>query len=178
MILLLTGDVHSGKTTLLGAALREPGERSLDVRGFLSESVREGDEILGYDLVEQGGERRLPLLRTTGGEGAQETGRYFLLPEGLAVAEEILLAGRDADLLVVDEVGPLELKGAGLWPALRRLLLPPATCLLLVVRAGLLADLQRVLEPNETQVHDLRDDRSPARLAAAILSLARRRDRD
>ncbi len=176
MILLLTGDVHSGKTTCLGAALRELEERSLEVRGFLSESVHDGDEILGYDLVEQGGERRLPLLRTTGAEGAARTGRYFLLPDGLAVAEEVLRAGGNAELVVVDEVGPLELGGEGLWPALRPLLFPPAAPTLLVVRARLLADLRRELAPNETSVHDLRDDRSPARLAAAIRALTSRRD--
>lgn len=143
MIRVLTGPLHSGKTSRLKAVVKRLKSRGVRTVGFLSEAVLEDREIAGYDLFDLGSERSEPFLRR-GGEGdRQRTGPYGVVPEGLAKAEAILEGGRDAGLLVVDEVGPLEMRGGGLWPSLERVL-PVSNCLVVVQERVLEEFLDRV----------------------------------
>lgn len=143
MIRVLTGPIHSGKTSRLKAVVRRLRSRGVRIDGFLSEAVLEDREIAGYDLLDLGSERSEPFLRR-GGEGdRQRTGPYSVVPEGLAKAEAIIERGRDAGLLVVDEVGPLEMRGGGLWPSLERAL-SFSNCLIVVQERVLEEFLDRV----------------------------------
>ena len=60
-------------------------------------------------------------------------------------------------LLVVDEVGPLELRGGGLWPALRDALEAPGPTLLCVVREDILGEFAARLAPLIPAVFDVND---------------------
>jgi nucleoside-triphosphatase THEP1 len=89
--------------------------------------------------------------------GAEQAGPYVFVPATLERARAII---RDADpsgLLVVDEVGPLELAGGGLWPALRDVLRRQDRTTLLVVREEILAGLSAALAPVVPVVFDVRD---------------------
>ena len=71
-------------------------------------------------------------------------------------------------VLVVDEVGPLELRGGGVWPALRDVLWRPDGTILLVAREEILADLAAALAPAVPGVFDVRDPDVLARLEARL----------
>lgn len=146
---MLTGPVHSGKSTFLDDVVFELREGGWNVGGFLSESIWEAAECTGYDLVDLIEDKTYPYIRRKGEETWQRTGSFFFIPEGLKKAQAIIRRDRQTDLLVVDEIGPLELAGKGLWPALKDILFPPPTNLLLVVRDSLRdAWLQRLASPN------------------------------
>ena len=81
-----------------------------------------------------------------GAPGAVRIGRYAFAPEAFTWANEHLLnelSRACVKWLVVDEVGPLELRGEALDPALRRILAQgnPELNLVLVVREGLEDDV-------------------------------------
>ncbi len=158
MIFILTGPVHSGKTTLLEKAVHVFREHKVKVDGFLSKALREGQELIGYDLFDLREGSSIPLLRTKGEKEWQRVGSYFFLPSGLDEAERIILRSKDADLSVVDEIGPLELSGKGFWPALKQVLFPPQAVYLIVVRERILEDFFGVLERSQTRVFDIRDE--------------------
>lgn len=155
MIFILTGPVHSGKTTLLKKVLPELKEGKLRICGFLSEVVLKNDKIIGYDLFDLKEEKTLPFIRRSGEKAWQKIGSFYFIPEGLAEASKIILCGRDADILVVDEVGPLELAGKGLWPALKQALSKPLTNHLLVVRKDILEDFIARLGKSRVKVFDI-----------------------
>lgn len=84
----------------------------------------------------------VPMEREAGTPGAIQIGRYTFAPEAFEWANDQLLTEvlrPAAKWLVVDEVGPLELQGEALDPALRHILelAPPDLNLVLVVREGL-----------------------------------------
>ncbi|MCK4601753.1 MAG: DUF2478 domain-containing protein, partial [Phycisphaerae bacterium] len=62
--------------------------------------------------------------------------------EGLAFGREAL--GRPAELVIVDEFGPLELRGGGWRGAVETLLTASAGVVLLVVRDGLVEEVRRL----------------------------------
>ncbi len=156
MIVVLSGPVHAGKTTLLERATALWTARGLICAGFLSPAVTDEAGEGGYDLVELPTGRRRPYLRRRGPEGAERVGPYVFVPETLERARAIIRAAGAAEPLVVDEVGPLELEGGGLWPALRPALEPAGRGLLLVVRETLVGDLAARLAPAVPAVFDVR----------------------
>lgn len=152
MIYLLTGPVGGGKTTFLERGLQSLRERHPHLDGYLGLRVCAGGETVGYDLRDLRTEARIPLLRRCGEADGFRVGPYVLLPRGLAAAEEIIRRGAAADLLIVDEVGPLELAGGGVWPALIGEFSARNRPALIVVRETLVDDIRAALAGREMTV--------------------------
>jgi nucleoside-triphosphatase THEP1 len=117
---------------------------------------------VGFEAVDVGSGERWPLahtdpstiLRQGSGQssghgrelGGPRVGPYSFDPDGLARALEVLIraATTGCDLLMVDEIGPLELKqGEGFAPILDLLPVEGPTHTLIVVRPALLDQLLR-----------------------------------
>lgn len=140
-LFVLTGPVHSGKTTFLAGAAARWRASGIDVGGFLSEARRAGGGLDGYDLVDMKDGTSALFLTRSGEPDWPSIGPYRFVSEALERARGILLRDRDADLVVVDEVGPAELEGGGLWPALAEALASGTRCLF-VVRDTILEELR------------------------------------
>jgi len=168
MIFILTGPVHSGKTTLLKNVIRELREQKYKTGGFLSEPILKNEETVGYDLFDLRKERSFPLIRRTGEKKWQKVGSYFFIPQGLARAEKIILREKDVDILVVDEVGPLELSGKGFWPALKQVIFSPLNIYLLIIRINILEDFLKTLEECEVKIFDIKNKDILSRLIEDI----------
>lgn len=132
-------------------------EQKVNVDGFLSEVVFINKEAIGYDLFDLREKRSVPFIRREGQKNWQRIGPYFFIPQGFAHARKIIFRGKDADLLVVDEVGHLELAQKGLWSALEKVLFRPLTKLLLVVRKTVLEDFLKVLKGKEVRIFDIKE---------------------
>lgn len=157
MIFILTGSVHSGKTSLLKKVVRELKRQEYRPDGFLSEAVSEKGGIAGYDLFDLEKEKSIPLIRREGEKGWQKVGSYFFIPQGLEEAEKIILRGKEADILVVDEVGPLELSGKGFWPALKQVVFQPFNSYILVIRKDIIKDFMAIFGKGGVKIFNIKD---------------------
>jgi nucleoside-triphosphatase THEP1 len=157
MILVLTGPVQGGKTTFLEGSLARWASRGLAPGGFLSVAVTGASGATGYDLLELKTGRRHPYLRREGKPDAERIGPFFFVLETLELARSIIREADPRELLVVDEVGPLELLGGGLWPALREALSRPGLRCLFVVREEILEDVVVAIAPGVPRIFDVRD---------------------
>jgi len=119
---LVTGDRGAGKTlfcrALVEAVRALPGPPV--VGGVLSPRVYEVAEQVGIDVedLRTGQRRRLASLRAPGEaplSAATQLWRFD--PEALAWGNQVLRAATPCGLLVVDELGPLELEEGRGWPA-------------------------------------------------------------
>jgi iron complex transport system ATP-binding protein len=152
VITILTGPVGSGKTTFLERSLPSLRERHPNLDGYLSLRVLADGETAGYDLRDLRTAARTPLLRRRGDADGPRVGPYVLLPRGLAAAGEIIRRGDPADLLIVDEVGPLELAGGGVWPVLIGELSGRNRPALVVVRESLVDRVRAAFAGRELEV--------------------------
>ncbi len=114
-LFLVTGASGAGKTEFLTALVERLKARGLRVGGLLSPGTHEGGVRTGFDVVDLATGRRAALSRRGGPpEWPALAGPFHFSPEGLSLGREALAV--DADVSVVDEVGPLELSGGG-WAA-------------------------------------------------------------
>ncbi|MEZ0320116.1 MAG: nucleoside-triphosphatase [Pyrobaculum sp.] len=110
MKVAVSGRPGSGKTTLELKVVDVARRAGVKVGGFVTLEVREGGAMIGFDVVTIPDGRRAPLARV--GVGAPRVGRYVVDLGACAFMSSALMAA-DADLLVVDEIGPMESKCPG-----------------------------------------------------------------
>ena len=139
-IAVICGARDSGKTSAAEALSGRLRSQGLRVGGVLSEAaVSEGTKI-SYSFRDL----------STGGQSLYATRRRGVIPHGL-LAYEFLAEGVEfgcaavrraaadrVDVLIVDEIGPLEAGGAGLWPPCREILAAFPGRIVLTVRPELL----------------------------------------
>ncbi len=143
-IILWVGPKHSGKTRSAGRLVEAACGRGFFVAGCLAPSVYADHVLLGFDLVDLRSGRRAPLARRNTGQGQDRS--FHFLAEGLSLGDEALspAATREADLIMVDEYGPRELKSQ-LWRrATDRLVVSTDAVLLLIVREELVDAVLRL----------------------------------
>jgi nucleoside-triphosphatase THEP1 len=172
MILVLTGPVHSGKTSLLENLVRELSEQGVTIEGFLSLAVFRDGEHIGYDLLDLKEHKTRPYIRKEGEPNWERVGPHFFIPEGLETAKKMIWHHREDSVLVVDEAGPLELQGRGLWPALRDTLSNPSLRCLLVVRRNVLGEFRKLLGQIPLKVIHIEDMDAPGLFRNEILKSA------
>ncbi len=144
-------------------------EKTLRIDGYLSEAVWEKEKFIGYDLVDLKENRLFPFIRKEGQEEWEKIGAFFFLPETLDLAKKIIRRSKKEDLCLVDEVGPLELKGQGVWPALEEVLMIPEQDLLLVMRESIMKDFIRKMQRDDFIVYDIEQNKTPLRMVESLV---------
>ncbi len=167
MIAVLTGPVRSGKTTFLLGAVSRWKEAGRPVVGFLSRAVESGRGT-EYELLDIAGGRAMPFLTRADVPGAERVGRYSFIPSALDAARTIIASSVPGQILVVDEVGPRELRGGGVWPAVGAVLAEAGRTVLVTVRETILRDFLLRIGPRPTVTADVRDPLALARLEEAL----------
>lgn len=135
---LIMGPIGAGKTKAAVALAQGLRAQGLPVGGVVSPRVVKGGQTVGYRVRDLEGNERPLCSRDPPGI---EFRRFFFSPEGLAFANAVLArAAQDARVVIVDEVGPLELTGGGLAPGVQAALRSPAF-LVLSVRPWLVGEV-------------------------------------
>jgi nucleoside-triphosphatase THEP1 len=149
--ILLTGERQVGKTTVCKRVAELARGLGYDPAGLLSTALLDKDSLpIAYQaLMVADGEQRL-LARADGDLGGPRTARYSFDADVLSWVMDRLRAAisQGCDLLIVDEIGPLELEQVrGMAPILSDLTRGEGLQSLLVVRPELVEQLQKRL-PN------------------------------
>ncbi|MCU0303812.1 MAG: DUF2478 domain-containing protein [Thermoanaerobaculales bacterium] len=153
---VVTGPPGSGKTPVAEAVAEALAGRGVAVFGFVQPAIREDGEKAGFRLrALPGGETAELARRVAPGEGAAGTS-YRFSPGGFALAARSLARAAPGAVLVVDELGPVELRGGGHWPAVERAVRTGDLAgMVVVVRRTLVPTLVEALDAADAVVVDL-----------------------
>ncbi len=117
-LLIITGEIGTGKTLLCRLLAEAARQAQWQVSGLLSPGRFKGDLKIGFDVVDLRQGKTYPLAELARpGEGGEATPRWRFDPQRLDWGNQVLQNALPTDLLVVDELGPLELKFGQGWQA-------------------------------------------------------------
>ena len=116
---LLTGPIGAGKTTFCRQLAESARSRGWQVAGLLSPAWIEADQKTGILLEDlESGEQRRLAFSTPSPQSDLRVGKWYFDTQVLAWGQQILSNCPACDLLIVDELGPLEFNnGQGLSAA-------------------------------------------------------------
>jgi len=144
-MIILTGGKQSGKSTLAARLAGWLNKRNIAIAGILAEGLWKDDERQGFDLVDLRTGSRTPLARRLTDPNHDAVTPFNFFPQGMIAGAKALDPERcrGSMVILVDEVGRLEMKGEGWARFLDPLLLLEPAVHIWVVRESLVADVCR-----------------------------------
>jgi len=142
-LILWRGVRHSGKSTAVADLAGRARDENFNVAGILSPSIYTNGRLKGFDIVDlRTGARTL--LATCSDDS--KTNRFTFTDIGLKLGRDALApdAARYADLIIVDEFGPIELAGDGWRKSVDSLLTSTDAIVLLVVRDKIVGEVEKL----------------------------------
>jgi nucleoside-triphosphatase THEP1 len=138
-IFILSGAQGTGKTSLLATLVPAMRKEGMVVGGICAPVVHLQGKRVGYDIEDIRTGVRSPLCRLAGVTLLPDVGRFRFLPDGFSAGRRALEIdpAHAPDVLIIDEVGPLELDGKGWADSLETTLPSFPGVIILVVRSEL-----------------------------------------
>ncbi len=108
-IILLSGEIQTGKTNLSREVAQHYKEAGFKVAGLVSPAVFEGGEKTAIEVLNLiSGERQLLAVLRKNHHTYLETKRWSFFPKVVAWGNQVLQNAVPCELLIVDELGPVE----------------------------------------------------------------------
>ena len=135
MVIVVTGAIGIGKTTVCQKVIEIARGQGYSCGGVISHKSQNGD-ILVEDV--ETGETKV--LASTGNiyQGPR-TVRYSFSPESISFGVDAVERGISSDIVLVDELGHLELRGEGFAGVVHRIATGNVKSCILVIRKELLS---------------------------------------
>jgi nucleoside-triphosphatase len=145
--LLVVGEPRSGKTSWCREYIDWRRESGSTVGGILSPAIEDQGQRVGSNALDLLTGQDVPFARLSSHgcvKKGERVGDYTISKDGILFACGAIERAVESscDLVVIDEVGPLELSGKGLMAAVE-MALASSVEVLIVVRSSLKATLER-----------------------------------
>lgn len=158
-LIILSGPRGSGKSTLLFTLLPLLRKEKLKVGGIIAQGLWQNGIRSGFNLLDLESGKYTPLCRRSDENGARQPTPFTFFEEGMASGEKALSVQQcsNADVVIVDEVGPLEIQGEGWAPLLSPLLELDRPVHIWVVRHDCVGAVKRIWGLEDVEVVDVND---------------------
>jgi nucleoside-triphosphatase THEP1 len=157
-VVVVTGPGNGGKTETAIALVDELRAMDVPIFGFVQPGEFADGQKTGFRLrdVSSGQEAG---LATQGERGEGDFGtRFRFSDEGFRLGREALSRAASESVVIIDELGPVELRGQGHMPAVRRALtVPDLLGAVIVVRRTLVPSLLGELDASDAIIIDVED---------------------
>jgi nucleoside-triphosphatase THEP1 len=139
-VVLITGEIGSGKTTLISAISARLKASGLITGGILATAVYENETKTGYKIHDVATDKEMQLSHINDTAGLARVGRYFFIPEAIEFGRDALSAerNRNSQIVLIDEIGAWELQGQGWAGSLNELIINCNMPLIITVRKSFL----------------------------------------
>jgi len=155
-IFIVSGAIGEGKTSWLIKLTGLMREKGITTGGILALRITHDGIATGYDISDISSGMRTPFLRLTGSE-TMGVERFSVSEEGLAAGQRALdpYANSKMDVVIVDEAGPLELRGMGWSNRIDELINNTRATVIIAVRKNLTGAVIDKFRIPEAQIIDV-----------------------
>ena len=172
--IIITGDVQSGKSTLAALLVQRLKHKNIRAAGIIARGLWKDDKRDGFDIVDLNTGQTTPLARrrTTRADMRNTSQTPFkFLETGVAAGRKALSLEQctHAGLVIVDEIGKLEVRGLGWAPCLAPLLALSQTVHVWIVREHLVKEIRRIWQVAKTEVIHVNDPDALQKLITACV---------
>ena len=123
-IYIITGSIGQGKTTQSQKLVEALKSKNISVCGICSPRIIEDGHTVGYDIVDINTSKRVPFLRIDSYDDFKKIGRYSIYQQAIESGKETLAKASksNTDVIVVDEIGKMELDNEGWFEHITKLI--------------------------------------------------------
>ena len=156
-VVIITGEIHQGKTTFAQKIVADLHEQKIRIAGFFSVGINENGIRTGFNLVDIVSSRQIELCSDKKNEKRLKFGRYYFNSDAISLGNEILNSNNlsDKQLIVIDEVGHLELNGQGWSNAIENIIRSNTVPQLWIVRKSLVQKSTRRWNISNAYIFDI-----------------------
>lgn len=139
-VVVVTGQIKSGKSTLLEKIIKQTKESKLKPAGIISPAIIEQEKRKGYMLIDLISDEQIVLSTIIENKELIRVGSYFFYPQSIENGKKWLQLDyiKNFDFVVIDEIGPWELKQHGWASSLNDIVRKYKKPVILVVRNSIL----------------------------------------
>jgi nucleoside-triphosphatase THEP1 len=161
-VIIITGEREQGKTMFVKKITDDLKELDFSLGGFLSVGIHNSGERTGFKIMDVQTLQQTELCTSVPNDSWIRYGRYYFNPEGISEGNEILNVKNvsEKDLVIIDEVGPLELKGQGWSRSIKNLVNSASVPQLWVVRKSLVNNVLKKWIKGDAYIFDIAEDNS------------------
>lgn len=169
-VFIITGTVGQGKTTNIEKIASVLKKNEIPVGGFYSPRIMKNDKTIGYDIVNISNNQRTVFLRQANGEACERIGKFKIFDEGLKKGMEILNDTENCKnkIVVIDEVGALELANRGWAGSIEHLTKQSEIDLIIAVRNSFIEKVIRKWNFNHYFIYDT-NEKDAAKISDSII---------
>jgi nucleoside-triphosphatase THEP1 len=159
-IVIITGDIGQGKTTIAQMVVNTLRERNIKVKGFLSVGINDNGVRTGFNLIDIESSEEIELCSIVKDNLRFRIGKYYFNNEAIAKGLHILDTenSEGSQLIVIDEIGPLELSNKGWSGAIEKICKSSTLPQLWVVRENIINKIVRKWNIGNAYVFDIGKD--------------------
>jgi len=142
-VIIITGSIREGKTSFAKMLIGLFRSHNISAGGIISERISDKESTVGYDLVNIETGERTVFLRLDGECGPDRIGRFSICQDGIKTGNNILnsLIVKKNKVIIIDEVGLLELNGKGWAGSINSIIGISGINLVITVRSTFINDV-------------------------------------
>ncbi len=138
-ILIITGEKNSGKSSKADEIVKFLQKSGKNVQGIISIGIFSGNDKTGYNAVDISTGKTFQLASVLSGEKFRlQQGKYYFNQDVFNLLNETLNRESTGDIIILDEVGYLELNEEGFYSSIENFLKKFKGKIILIVRESLL----------------------------------------
>ncbi len=156
-VFIIAGDQREGKTTFLRETIKILKKSGNQVEGVMAEGVDVDGKRTGFNLIDVRDEKKkIVLCNIEGKENWEKTGRYYFNPAGLRFGRDALSIISPDSIIVIDEIGPLEISGGGWSDSIQKILSNYDNPMIWVVRRKLTEQIIHKFDLKNVSIMDIK----------------------
>lgn len=172
-IFIITGEQGSGKTTFLQELIVRLANNGLQTGGILAKGFWKNYERDYFELIDLKSSNKLLYCQREPKNGWEKLRHFYINPDGQKFGEAALDPDylKNSDIIIIDEIGPFELKGKGWAKSIEAILKQlPGITMVWVVRKNLLNEVANHFNIQALKVYHV-DEVCAENVASYIIQL-------